>query len=153
MSWTYGAKIETDRSGDHFVQVRDLPEAQTSGDTVDEAITLAADAIKVAVSARIDHEESLGPPSAIAPGEVAITLPLRLAAKATVYVLWRGAKISKSELARRMGRSETEVRRILDPYHGTKLDQIEAAAAALGAKLAIEVVAAPSRDRIVATGA
>jgi antitoxin HicB len=152
MSWTYGARIETDETGDHFVLVRDLPEVQTSGDTVDEAIALAADAIKVAVSVRIDHEESLGPPSAVAPGEVAVTLPLRLAAKATVYVLWRDAKISKSELGRRMGRTETEARRILDPYHGTKFDQIEAAAEALGAKLAIDVVAAPSREQSAAAG-
>jgi antitoxin HicB len=152
MPWTYGARIETDESGDHFVVVRDLPEVQTSGDTVDEAFALAAEAIKVAVSARIDHEESLGPPSAVAPGEIAITLPLRLAAKATVYVLWRDAKISKSELARRMGRSETEARRILDPYHGTKLDQIEAAAAALGAELAIDVVLTQPHERIAAVG-
>jgi antitoxin HicB len=106
----------------------------------------------VAVGARIGHEDSLRPPSAVAPGEVAITLPLRLAAKATVYVLWRDAKISKSELARRMGRSETEVRRILDPDNGTKLDQIEAAAAALGATLAIDVVPAQPRERIAAAG-
>jgi antitoxin HicB len=150
MSWTYGARFETDESGDHFATVRDLPEVQTSADTLDEALAAAADAIKVSVSARIDHEEELAPPTAIATAEIAIALPLRLAAKATVYLLWRKAKISKSELGRRMGRTETEARRVLDPYHDTDLDRIEAAAEALGAKLTIDIEPKSPRERIAA---
>ena len=41
-----------DKAGD-VVTVGDLPEVQTSRGTRDEAVTLPADAIKVAVSARI----------------------------------------------------------------------------------------------------
>jgi antitoxin HicB len=86
------------------------------------------------------HGEDLDAPGRVAPGEIAIALDLRLAAKATVYVLWRRAGISKSELGRLMGRSETEARRVLDPDHGTKFDQIAEAARALGATLTIAVV-------------
>jgi hypothetical protein len=68
-----------------------------------------------------------------------ILLNLRLAAKATVYRLWREAEISKREFGRRMGRSERDVCRILDPCHDTNLHQIEEAARALGAQLAIDV--------------
>jgi antitoxin HicB len=142
MTWTYGAKIEPDETGDFVVTVRDLPEVQTSGETRDGAILLAADAIKVAVSARIDHEEELRAPSAVASEEAPILLGLRLAAKATVYRLWRKARLSKLELARRMARSDHDVRRILDPYHDTNLDRIEEAARALGARLEIDVASA-----------
>ena len=146
MSWTYGVKIGVDEAGDFVVSVRDLPEAQTSGDTNAEAVAPAADAIGVAVSARIGHEEDLARPSPVAPGEIAIPLSLRLSAKATLYRLWRDAGITRSELARRMGRTENEARRVLDPYHAAKLDDIEAAARALGASLAIEVAPAPTRE-------
>jgi hypothetical protein len=65
-------------------------------------------------------------------GEHAVALPAHLAAKAAVYSAWKKAGFSKSEFARRLRRNETEVRRILDPHHGTKLDQLEEAAHALG---------------------
>jgi antitoxin HicB len=138
--WIYGVKIDQDEAGDHVVVVRDLPEVQTSGDTRGEALALAADAIKVAVASRMRHGEELDAPGRVAPGEVAIALELRLAAKATVYELWRRKGISKSELGRLMGRSETEARRVLDPDHGTKFDQIAEAARALGATRTIAVV-------------
>jgi antitoxin HicB len=140
MPWIYGVQINEDEAGDHVVAVRDLPEVQTSGDTRVEALGLATDAIKVAVASRMRHGEELDAPGRVAPGEVAIALELRLAAKATIYVLWRRKGISKSELGRLMRRSETEARRVLDPDHGTKLDQIADAARALGATLTIAVV-------------
>jgi antitoxin HicB len=54
-----------------------------------------------------------------------------------VYHAWKEAKVSKTELARRLGRNEIEVRRILNPRHGTKLDQLEEAAKALGGRLTV----------------
>ena len=61
-----------------------------------------------------------------------------MAAKASIYVAWKAEGISKVALAERIGRSESEVRRILDPSHGTKLDQLEEAARALGYGLLVE---------------
>lgn len=55
-------------------------------------------------------------------GEVKLFLPPSLAAKASVYVAWKAANLSKVAFAERMGRSEGEVRRILDPHHGTNLN-------------------------------
>ena len=60
-----------------------------------------------------------------------------MSAKAAVYQAWQEADITKTELARRMGRDVVEVRRILEPGHGTKLDQLEEAAKALGGRLPI----------------
>lgn len=99
---------------------------------------LAADAIAAIVEHRIKEEEDLPEPSAAQPGEHLIALPAQLAAKAAVYRAWKASGLRKTELARMLGRNEGEVRRILDPKHGTKLAQLDEAARALGGSLAVE---------------
>ncbi|NJL08185.1 MAG: helix-turn-helix domain-containing protein, partial [Methylacidiphilales bacterium] len=59
-----------------------------------------------------------------------------------VWRAWRASGLSKVELARLMGVAETEVRRILDPEHATKLATLEAAARALGHRITVEVAQA-----------
>ena len=49
-----------------------------------------------------------------------------VAAKLAVLEAFKAAGISKSELARRIGKDEKEVRRILDPKHPTKLPALVA---------------------------
>lgn len=140
-TWVYGAAIERDGE-DFVVVVRDLPEVVTSGYSVEEALGLATDAVKVIVEGRMDDNEDLPRSSPVEPGEHPVDLPAHLAAKASVYSVWRASGLSKSELARRLGRNETEVRRILDPHHGTKLDQLEEAAKVLGTRLVVAYEAA-----------
>jgi antitoxin HicB len=62
-----------------------------------------------------------------------------VAAKLAVLEAFADAGISKSELGRRIGRDEKEVRRILDPLHPTKLPLLSAALAALGRRLVVGV--------------
>jgi antitoxin HicB len=134
--WVYGVSIHKE-GADHVVSVRDLPEVVTSGDTFEEALELAADGVEVVVSARMEQGRDLPLPSPVKRGEHTVPLPAPLAAKAAVYHAWKEAKVSKTELARRLGRNEIEVRRILNPRHGTKLDQLEEAAKALGGRLTV----------------
>lgn len=67
---------------------------------------------------------------AVAPG---------VAAKLAVLEAFTAAGIPKSELGRRMGRDEKEIRRILDPKHPTKLPAMVEALRALGKRLVIGV--------------
>lgn len=138
MAWNFGVKIV--RDGDDFVvTVRDLPEVVTAGLTLDAARALAADAIEAVVAHRIEKGKELAEPSAIEAGEEAVALPLQIAATAALYLAWRKSGLSKVEIARRMGVGENEVRRILNPRHGTRLSAIEAAARAMGAHAKIEI--------------
>ena len=51
----------------------------------------------------------------------------------------RDAGIGKAELARRMGVAEGEVRRLLNPRHGSKIGRVNAALAVLGKGILIEI--------------
>jgi antitoxin HicB len=65
-----------------------------------------------------------------------------VAAKLAVLEAFRDAGITKAELARRIGKNEKEVRRILDPRHATKLPALTEALRVLGRRLVVGVEAA-----------
>lgn len=131
--FTYAVKLTRDtEDGGFVVTCRDLPEAVTQGETVEEALFEAADCLEEAVAARIDDERDIPVPSASKRGERLVSVPPSMALKAAVYLAVREAGITNSELARRMRLDEKEARRILDPHHPTKITRIEAALAVLG---------------------
>jgi antitoxin HicB len=59
--------------------------------------------------------------------------------KLAVVEAFRGAGISKSEFARRIGNAETEAYRVLDPDHATKLASLETALPVLGKEVVVSV--------------
>ena len=73
---------------------------------------------------------------------VEIAIAPDVAAKLAVLEAFKTAGITKSALARRIGKDEKEVRRILDPKHPTKLPALTAALRALGKRLVVGVMAA-----------
>lgn len=138
--FTYAVKLTPDRrDGGYVVTCRDLPEVITQGDTVAEAVAEAADALEEAVAGRIDDKRDIPMPTAQKRGERSVSVPPSMALKAAVYLAVRDAGISNSELARRLRLDEKEARRILDPHHPTKLPRIEAALAALGRQVRLEL--------------
>jgi len=54
-------------------------------------------------------------------------LTAQTAAKAALYVALQEAKVTKTELAKRLQCDEKEVRQLLDPRHPSKLPRIESA--------------------------
>ncbi len=60
-------------------------------------------------------------------------------AKLALYTAMRIARVSKSELARRLNCHMPQVDRLLDLRHASRLDQLEAAFHALGKQLSIQV--------------
>jgi len=61
------------------------------------------------------------------------------AAKAALYLAMREAGITNVQLARKLGRDEKEVRRMLDPRHPTKLPRIKEALDLFGKRLVVSV--------------
>jgi antitoxin HicB len=120
------------------VDLPDLPEAHTQGETVEDALDAAADCLRVVVEGRMRDGSDLPPPSAVDGGHP-VALPPLLAAKAALYLSMREQGVSNSALAHRMGCDEKEVRRMLDPRHPTRLSRLDAALRALGRRLVVDV--------------
>jgi antitoxin HicB len=62
-----------------------------------------------------------------------------VAAKLAFLEAFTEAGIGKSDLARRLGKDEKEVRRMLDPRHPTKLPTLTDALRVLGRRLVVAV--------------
>ncbi len=140
--WIYPIELRHEAGQWHAYSAA-LPEAIASGATESDALREMGHALVAAVRGRIKDGMVLeAPGNDIQAGHRPVALPARLATKAAVYAAWKRSGLSKVALAERLGRAETEVRRILDPDHGTKLDQLEEAAAALGGRLVVSFEAA-----------
>ena len=101
---------------------------------------MAADAIGMIVRDYINQGENLPRPSKVRGRKYrAVRLPALQSAKAELYMAFKESGIRKAELARRLGIPTTSVDRLFDFGNHTKLDRIEAAFAALGKLLAVEV--------------
>jgi antitoxin HicB len=131
----YACRFEPDAPG-HVVTCRDLP-VVTWGETLAKAMAMAADAIATVLS---DLPPGDWPkPSPALPEEVVVTLPPLLAAKTALWSAMVEAGVSKSELARRLGCDEKEVRRLLSFKHRSQIDRVAAALACLGKRLVVEL--------------
>lgn len=139
--WTYPVELRRE-GGEVHAYCDGLPEAIAAGATEGDALHEMREALAAALRGRIKDGMDLEPPRAARAGEHAVPLPSRLAAKASLYAAWKQSSMSKVALAAKMGRAESEVRRILDPDHGTKLDQLEEAAVGLGGRLVVAFEAA-----------
>jgi antitoxin HicB len=142
--------IVLERDGDTIlVTFPDFPEAHTFGRDREEALTRAPDALATIIDAYIRDRQLLPAPSAIV--RHAAALPALLGAKAELYNAMQHAGVTKSELARRLNWHLPQVDRLLDLRHASRLDQLEAAARALGGHLELQVrmdAPAPQRYRV-----
>jgi antitoxin HicB len=137
-NFTYPATLTQDsRAGGFTIAFRDLPEAISQAEDTAEARLQGADCLEEAIAGRIKLEESIPEPSKARKGELPISVPALMAAKAAIYLAMKEAGISKIELAKRLKCDEKEIRRLLDPRHKSKIDRIETALEALGKYLVV----------------
>lgn len=134
----YPARFEPDGDG-YCVSFRDIPEALTSGATMDEAREMAADALLTAMDFYFEDRRPVPPPSKPKRGEELIALPMSASAKVLLLNEMIGQQIAPAELARRMGIRPQEVTRIMNLAHATKIDTLAAAFEALGKGLELVV--------------
>ena len=139
-AWPMKLAPQNDRS--LLVTFPDFPEAITDGADREEALQQAADCLEEAVAARIAGGEDIPAPSRRGKGALLVVLAPLFAAKAALYMAMRDAGISKSALARRMGCDEKEIRRLLDPRHGSKIERIDEALSHLDHRLQIRMAVA-----------
>ncbi len=135
---TYPASILREEDGRGFyVRFTDLPEALTGGDDLEDSLAQATDCLAEALAGRIRRGDSIPAPSRLKRRQHPIGVPLYLAPKLALYIAMREQGLRNTELAERLGVSETVVRRMLDPKHNTKPEKIQAALSALGKRIVV----------------
>lgn len=122
-----------------LVTFPDVPEAITQGKDEEEALQYAVDALETALSFYVDARKPLPVPSKARRGQKTVCPSALESAKLGVYQAMTEQGIKKAELARRLGWHLPQVDRLFDLHHASRLDQIEAAARALGRHLEVRV--------------
>jgi antitoxin HicB len=142
MSISYPALFEPIEDGWLMVTFPDVPGAITNGEDHDAAYEMAQDALGIMLDSYIWAHAALPRRSQPSNDQVTVELSALDSSKLALCLEMAKAKLTKSELAARLGVDEKEARRILAVGHNTKLDTLEAAFKAIGRKITIQVEAA-----------
>lgn len=137
--FNYPARIAPD--GDQFLATfRDIPEAITAGNSFEEAMDMALDALVTAMDFYFEDDRPVPLPSKLMDGEVSVELPTSTTAKVLLLNEMLAQKVKAAELARRLHVDRQEVLRITQLNHATKIDRLADAFKVLGKKLEINVI-------------
>ena len=141
MAQAFPYRFEPQESGGVLAQFIDVPEAHTFGASEAEAGgDNALDCLIAALGGYVRLGRAIPRPSP-ARGRPVTILPPLVAAKLALYEAMRAERITRTELARRLGLQENAVRRLLDLDHRSHIDQVDRALAALGRRLEVRVLA------------
>jgi antitoxin HicB len=137
----YAAKLTPGlpEEGGYTVTFRDVPEAITDGETLEEALKYAAEALELALEHYLDERRITPAPTAKRKGEYLIALPASLSLKCALLNEMIRQDVRPAELAKRLKTSKQEVNRLTTLSHATKVDRIAEAFHALGKELTISV--------------
>jgi len=130
----------TPDNGGFVVTFTDIPEAITQGETEDEALAAAKDALESAIDFYLEDKRAVPKPSKARRGQRVIELAASLSAKVLLLNEMIAQNVRPAELARRLHTTPQEVNRLTNVRHTTRIDGIAAALRALGKQLEMRVV-------------
>jgi antitoxin HicB len=126
--------------GGFVVRVPDVPGVITQGETLAEAKENAVDALELMLSDVIENGKKLPAVSTKrAKHGQWIQVSALAQLKISLYEEFTRARITKTQLASRMGIAKQVVDRLFDLQMSTRIEQIEAAFAALGKTITITI--------------
>lgn len=123
-----------------MVTFPDIPEANSQGDSVEDALKMAADALETALDFYFDAGRPVPVPSQPKRGQHTVELRASVAAKVLLLNEMHSQKVRPSELARRLRVTRQEVNRLIDRRYTSKIDGIATALKALGKTLEMRAV-------------
>ena len=126
--------------GGYVVSFRDIPEAITQGDTVNEALSMAKEALALAIEFYFDYKRMVPVPSKPKRGQHLVELSASLSAKILLLNEMLAQNIRPAELARRLKTTPQEINRLTNLRHTSRIDGIAAALQAMGRQLEISVI-------------
>jgi len=140
-TFAFPVRLEPAEEGGFIVNFPDMPRGWSQGDDRAEALAQAEDLLEEMVLGAMAHDEDVPAPSP-ARGRPTVALPALTAAKLEAYRAMRAAGLNKKQLAERLGWQPSQVTRLFDGRHASRLDQIEAALRVFGRRLVITSEAA-----------
>ena len=142
MIYAYPCILTQDEDGNLAATFPDVPEAITGGVDRSQSLSLAEDALATALAGYVHEKWDIPEPSPALPGQPVVPVPTVVAAKLALYSAMSAQRITKVELARRLGISESAVRKLANPDHRSHIGQVHRALRAVGQSLRVEVTAA-----------
>ena len=137
MIYAYPCQLTPDEDGGLVATFPDVPEAITGGQDRAEALEMAEDALSTALAGYIHEKWDIPVPSEAADGQMTVPVPTVVAAKLALYSAMRAQRITKVELADRLGLSESAVRKLTNPDHRSHVNQVQKALRAVGGNLKV----------------
>ena len=136
----YAALFAPAEEGGFVITIPDFGWGVTQGDTEAEAREMAAALLQTLVQEHIRKGEQLPRPTKPRGRKYRfVRLSALQGAKAELHMAFLASGMRKAELARRLGIPKSTVDRLFDLDNHSRLDQIEAAFAVLGKRIALEV--------------
>lgn len=139
----YTVRLSKDDNGTFLATIPDVPEAITHGDTKDEALAHALDAVLTVFDECMRTRRPIPAPKTA--GGTMIEIPVLEAAKVALYQTMTEQHVTKSELGRRLKVHLPQVDRILNVRHASQMGQLVSAFQALGKRVELRVVDGPTR--------
>ena len=142
MIYAYPCVLTPVDDGSLVATFPDVPEAITGGASRSEALAQAEDALATALAGYVHEKWDIPSPSEAVAGHELVAVPAVIAAKLALYSAMRAQRITKVELASRLGISESAVRKLANPDHRSHVGQVQKALRAVGRTIKVEVTAA-----------
>lgn len=132
-----------EENGHFWSSCKDLPEAHSAGDTLEELLANAEEGIQLALSIYVDQGREIPVASDPDNGRQHIVYqPIQVVAKAVLWNTMLAQGLRVADLARLLGVSHPTASRLVDFEHNSKIEQVEAALRALGKRLQVMPVEA-----------
>ncbi|OGV27868.1 MAG: hypothetical protein A3F18_03310 [Legionellales bacterium RIFCSPHIGHO2_12_FULL_37_14] len=134
---SYGAQIQPDGAG-YLVTFRDIENAFTYGETLDEAIFNAQEVLDLMLLDRLEKNEEIPMPSKLKNGEVVITPSPEVVAPSLLHIMRMLESRTMADIARTMGVAYQSYQRIESGKNLT-MKSLKKAALALGSIVEIRL--------------
>ncbi len=130
----YRLSLEPDDNGTVLVTSPDFP-LVTFGEDRADVIARATEAAEAILQSMIDGDDDIPPASTSTDHSPMLRLPLQTRLKVGLYMALRSAGLRRADLMRLLGWQRESVDRLFRLNHNSKLENLDAAFAALGKRV------------------
>ena len=138
--YSFPVTVEPNGIGGYMASFKDIPEALTEADTLEELKPMALDALITAIDFYIEDGRTFPTPTKDDSAAFCVTLPPSVVAKILLLNAMVETNTRQVDLAKKLGISRQQVNRLTNLHHATKIDLIAKALSAIGKTLELSTL-------------